>query len=636
MSIHSRVGAVFGALAFFAASIGITLASPAGATTVSVTVTSSADTLGTCPSSTDCTLRQALADANSAGPNGESDVTVTLAPGLGTITLLTSLDYDGGVGGAHALSLIGNNATIAGNGTFGLFVAYTTTSLVIDGLTFTGGGGGTGGAVTTPVAESTLRVTNSTFSGNSVSANGGAVYAIGSTEFDHVWFTGNSAQLGGAAYSAGAATFTDVLFTGNAASQAGGAVYHGDGATYTRSTFLDNDAVIAGGAILGYGTTTISDSRFSRVTTGLVGGGALAITGALAVTGSEFSENVSGANGGAIYVVGASSIARSRFINNSAAGIAGGIYADGAMTVTDSTFSNNASTFDGAALTVYEALDISGSTIMDNTSVNGEGAFWADGVATIVNSTITGNTGGALASTISANDVVLGYSTITEVSVADGQTALVARSNRFSSFASVITGADGLSGGALCNVAVTSFGYNFASDSTCGLTSTGDTQGAPASNAQLGAIADNRGPTLTQLPLLASPLVGAIPSAECATGPAVAVTTDQRGFARPNIVGEACDIGAVQLTPMVSATVTGSTIAIEIREFKSTATVTLYSDPVVLGTIAVDATGSGQATFDLPVSVVCGAHEIVATASGGQIASTLIEVAGCAVPVFTG
>ena len=506
----------------------------------------------------------------------------------------------------------------------------------IDGLTLTGGRSGTGGAVVMPSAESTLRVTNTTFATNAASNSGGAVYALGSTEFDHVAFTGNTAKTGGAVYSLDAATFADVTFTGNSSTEAAGAVYQGNGASYTRTTFIDNDAVIAGGAIVAFGVTTISNSKFSGNTSVLVGGGAIAASDAVVVADSEFTKNLSHANGGAIYAGGPASIARSRFTENAVDGIGGAVYAEGATTVVDSMFGDNSSVNDGAALTVHEALAITGSTIMNNTSVNGEGAFWADGVATVVNSTITGNVGGALASTISANDLILSYSSVTEVSVADGQMALVARSNRLSMFASVITGADGLSGGALCNVAATSFGYNFASDSTCGLTSTGDTQDAAPSSAQLGALLDNGGLTLTQLPLITSPLVGAIPDGACTTGPAAAVTADQRGFARPNIVSGTCDIGALQLTPMVSATVTGSTIVIGIREFTSTATVTIHSDPVVLGTIAVDATGSGQATFALPGSVMCGAHEIIATASGGQIASMLIEIGDCAVPIFTG
>ena len=61
----------------------------------------------------------------------------------------------------------------------------------------------------------------------------------------------------------------------------------------------------------------------------------------------------------------------------------------------------------------------------------------------------------------------------------------------------------------------------------------------------LGPVADNGGPTPTNLPEAGSPVVDAIPA-----GTAVlcdgTIATDQRGFARP--LGAACDIGAVEVT----------------------------------------------------------------------------------------
>lgn len=636
MNVSLRASALAGAFVMLVASIGIAAAGPASASTVEITVTSSTDGAGTCPSASDCTLRQALIDANTGGPNDASDVTITITPGLDPITLETSLDYDGGASGDQVLTLLGNGATIAGDGSFTLLVDYTTDALVIDGVVFTGGGGGTGGAVTMPDGLSSLRVTNSIFTGNTTTTLGGAVMAVGSAEFEDVIFSENSSGLGGAVYVTGNASFTDVTFVENDASNVAGAVYQSTDSLYTRTTFTSNTAAYAGGAILGSGTTSISGSIFNGNTGVAVGGGAVAISDDLNLIDSEFHENITGGDGGAVYVGGGSSIQRSRFTGNTAGGNAGAIYAADASTIVDSTFRENSSMYDGGAFTVFGSLSLSGSTLAENSSIDGEGAFWVDGVATVLNSTLVANVGGALASTISAEDLVLAYSTITEINVADGQTALVARSNQLSTFASVIAGADGLSGGLLCNVAATSFGYNIATDSTCGLTGTGDTQDAMLDSLKLGRLRDNGGPTPTELPHIDSPLVGAIPNAVCATGPAADVATDQRGFARPNVVGGPCDIGAVQLTPAVAATVAGSTVTVEVREFTSTATITVYSEPVVLGAITVDEIGFGIAVFELPASVTCGSHQITATAIGGQVASTPIELSGCVVPSFTG
>lgn len=66
----------------------------------------------------------------------------------------------------------------------------------------------------------------------------------------------------------------------------------------------------------------------------------------------------------------------------------------------------------------------------------------------------------------------------------------------------------------------------------------GSSQVLPLASLQLGALADNGGRTLTQLPADSSPLVDAV------TAPG-SLTVDQRGLARP--VGAAADIGAVEL-----------------------------------------------------------------------------------------
>jgi hypothetical protein len=93
---------------------------------------------------------------------------------------------------------------------------------------------------------------------------------------------------------------------------------------------------------------------------------------------------------------------------------------------------------------------------------------------------------------------------------------------------------------------VESLGYDRADDTTCGLTGVGDLQQV-GFDPQLGALADNGGPTFTLLPSPTSPLVDAIPFAACASGPAAGITTDQRGLPRAAFGG--CDVGAVELQP---------------------------------------------------------------------------------------
>ena len=68
-------------------------------------------------------------------------------------------------------------------------------------------------------------------------------------------------------------------------------------------------------------------------------------------------------------------------------------------------------------------------------------------------------------------------------------------------------------------------------------------------NPLLGPLAYNGGPTQTQAPSPASVVIDTAQAnlPGCTTLPAVPLTTDQRGFARPR--GPHCDIGAVEYYP---------------------------------------------------------------------------------------
>lgn len=86
-------------------------------------------------------------------------------------------------------------------------------------------------------------------------------------------------------------------------------------------------------------------------------------------------------------------------------------------------------------------------------------------------------------------------------------------------------------------VSLTSAGHNLADDTSCGLTATGDQQGVSGLTSTLGPLQDNGGPTPTMALLTGSPAIDA--------GATIgAITTDQRGFARPQ--GSAYDIGAFE------------------------------------------------------------------------------------------
>ena len=239
------------------------------------------------------------------------------------------------------------------------------------------------------------------------------------------------------------------------------------------------------------------------------------------------------------------------------AGVAAGL----GVTLTDTVVSGNAGegvltsigdvAADGSTITGNGADGIEAATTvaLTATTVSGnvDSGVNADSID-LVNSTVTGNgnfgTSGA--------DQTIAYSTITS------NASINVSAIDLEIFATVLD--DGIS----CDVVnpVVSYGYNW-SDTACGLTGPGDVDGA-TEESQLGALADNGGPTATQLPATTSPLLDTVPLADCQAGPATGVTTDQRGEDRPGAFTAGCDTGAVEVQgsePVVPTTTTPGTPA---------------------------------------------------------------------------
>jgi len=232
--------------------------------------------------------------------------------------------------------------------------------------------------------------------------------------------------------------------------------------------------------------------------------------------------------------------------------------AGGSLTLTNVTITNNHTTDDGGGVFSSGAVTVANSTISANSSNGGGGGISTGGSVTVTNSTITGNTttGGA-GGGIRAGNVTLIYATVTGNNSSDS--ANVSAGGSLTAFGSVV--ADALGGGPNCVVGTTtSHGFNDEDDvaASCGFaTGTGDL--APGTAPLLGSLASNGGLTQTELPQTGSPLVDAIPTADCGAG--VGITTDQRGVTRPQ--GPGCDVGAVEVqvvvpsAPMITAAFTG-------------------------------------------------------------------------------
>ena len=66
----------------------------------------------------------------------------------------------------------------------------------------------------------------------------------------------------------------------------------------------------------------------------------------------------------------------------------------------------------------------------------------------------------------------------------------------------------------------------------------------------LGALKDNGGDTYTRLPGAASVAIDVIDPDNCVDAEGELLTNDQRGVARPQVLG--CDVGAVEVAPELS------------------------------------------------------------------------------------
>jgi hypothetical protein len=303
------------------------------------------------------------------------------------------------------------------------------------------------------------------------------------------------------------------------------------GLTVSGGRALDGAGILSHAAAL-----TLSDMVVTANSATSVGGGGIAadLGGTLNILNSTVSGNLATASigrGGGIYTENESgtvtTIRSSTISGNQATKWGGGVYFDyGAEGVVEnSTIYNNTSiTEAGGGLYHFGAyngdpgLTVTGSTITHNTAVRGGGVacYGATGSAGTIQLTepILQNTivsGNSAQPTDGGPDVSCGYANTPDN-------------------AGTVTAAFSLIGSVGASTNLNQTGPNILSQ-----------------DPQLGPLANNGGPTQTQKPAAASPVVDA--------GSAFGLTADQRGSARPFDTptvpsaagGDASDIGAVEL-----------------------------------------------------------------------------------------
>jgi len=276
------------------------------------------------------------------------------------------------------------------------------------------------------------------------------------------------------------------------------------------------------------GSLTLNNLTLSNATAGACGpngGGICASHVNLTLNNSTLSGNTCAAQGGGIFSEYGSVALNNTTLSGNMANVGGGIHSlHSTVTLTDSTLSGNLAADTGGGINAVSSdVTLNRNTFNANEANNG-GGIWAIAVnLTLTNSTLSGNSatesGGGINSFFGGGVVVIN-STITANTAGTSGGGIYRGGNSFEIgvFNSILAS-------------------NYGGDVNLSLSFFSTGNNVLGVDPQLGALADNGGPTQTMLPLVGSPAVDAI---ACTNAP----PTDQRGVARPQ--GAQCDIGAVE------------------------------------------------------------------------------------------
>jgi len=338
----------------------------------------------------------------------------------------------------------------------------------------------------------------------------------------------------------GDCSLREAVVAANAASNANTILLPAGAYTITRSgsddTAVNGDLDITNPVtILGAGANVTTILRGAGVTDRLIH---VISTGAATLRGVTLQGGNATSSGGGVRNDGQLTLDQVAVVSNTTGGTGGGVYnSAGVVTLTNSSVLSNTT---GASLN------------------SGGGVSVAAGTAHLTNVTISGNVanidGGGLrvssGATANLNNVTITNNTAdNDNNGGDGGGLRNSGALNFQN--TTIAGNTDVSGNNEdCFGAITSQGYNHVQVTT-GCTIAGDTAGnQTGASANLAALANNGGPTLTHLPNGGSPLIDRANPAAPGSGGTACVFTDQRGYFRPadgNGDGlPRCDIGSVE------------------------------------------------------------------------------------------
>lgn len=413
---------------------------------------------------------------------------------VGTLTLNNSIVRD------NQINSTSGNSIGAGIHNAGPGLTLTNTTVTANSNVRVSGGSAFGGGISSIVAVA-LTITNSSVSGNnSTSQAGGFGFGAGmylenlftfnatNSQFNNNIGTGTSGSNGTgvrALSNVGAAVFNATNCTFNSNSGPAGTANQGVGIQFFTTTTVAATLTATLDGVTVNGNT--GNGNGLGINTQLTGGNA-----SITVRNSTISNNTGGGNGGGMSVSNTGSTLTS----------------PGTINVTNSTLSGNTANGNGGGFYLEQptagviTVNFNFATVANNRANN-------DNTGTESGGGIFRSTAG----TLNLKNTIVGDNT-----VGTGGTA------------------PDVSG------SVNSQDYNHIEDLT-GATIGGTTTNNSTGDAQLGALANNGGSTLTHLPGNSSPVVNTIPNGtnDCGTP----VSTDQRGTTRPT--SGACEKGSVEL-----------------------------------------------------------------------------------------
>jgi predicted outer membrane repeat protein len=197
-----------------------------------------------------------------------------------------------------------------------------------------------------------------------------------------------NANRGGGIQNVGGLTLTNVNLLHNHASDIGGGADVGGPVTLIGGRFADNTAQDNGGGLYAHSTLNLTGTQFINNNGGNAGGGALVLEGAQ-IDGGRFENNFCrGAHciGGGLIVISKMVLTDTLFVLNTATGAGGGVFFEGGATrITGSRFEGNLAGQDGggAYIGLGGALDtltnppqdIIDTQFLDNGALRGGGLF---------------------------------------------------------------------------------------------------------------------------------------------------------------------------------------------------------------------------------------------------------------------